>query len=178
MLYKFIGILYTIILKLIYFKRLKLKGFILPEGFITIKIAKGGKLIINGNISLRQGSQILVRENALCIIGNKVFFNRNCSVVCREQIIIEDNVLMGESVKIYDNDHLIDGYNVFRDKFTCSKVLVGKNVWIGNDVNILKGSTIFKNSIIGSMSLVKSNLLKSGIYVGIPVKLLKEHNIK
>jgi len=174
MFYKLIGIIFTIYLKIIYFNRIKLHGFIFTEGLVSIKIHNNAKLIIKGNITLRKGSQILVRENAFCTIGKKVFFNRNCSLVCRKQIIIEDNVLIGESVKIYDNDHYIDSKKIYRDKYITSSILIEKNTWIGNNVNVLKGSSILKNSIIGAMSLVKTKLPKSGIYVGIPVKILKE----
>lgn len=174
MFYKLVGILYTLTLKLIYLNRIKLKGIISPEGFITIKIDKNAKLTILGNITLRAGSQILVRENATCQIGSGVFFNRNCSVVCREDIMISENVLIGESVKIYDNDHKVDESKIYKDKFLTKRIIIDKNVWVGNDVNILKGSEILQNSIIGSMSLVKSKLPVSGVYVGVPVRLLSE----
>ena len=172
--YKILSILFTGYLKLRYFNRIQLSGFIILDGgFVRIDIAKRAKLIIKGHISLRKNTQILVRENALCVIGKGSFLNRNCSVICRENIEIGEDCLFGEDVKIYDNDHVMDSNKIYKKKFTTSKVLIGKNVWVGNNVNILKDSTIYSNSIIGAMSLVGSDLKGSGVFVGIPVKRIK-----
>ena len=174
MTYKFISILFTFWIRLRYFNSIKLSGFIILEGgFVKINIAKGAQLIIQGNISLRKNTQILIRENAICIIGKGTFFNRNCSVICRESIQIGEDCLFGEDVKIYDNDHFEDVNKIYKKKFKTSKVLIGKNVWVGNNVNILKQSTIYSNSIIGAMSLVTSDLKEPGVFVGIPSKRIK-----
>jgi acetyltransferase-like isoleucine patch superfamily enzyme len=174
MIYKFISILFTFWIRLRYFNRIKLSGIIiLDEGFAKISIDKGAKLIIKGNVSLRKNTQILIRENAICIIGKGSFFNRNCSIVCRKNIEIGEDCLFGEDVKIYDNDHLVDANKIYKKKFKTSKVLIGKNVWVGNNVNILKQSIIYSNSIIGAMSLVTSDLKEPGVFVGIPAKRIK-----
>ena len=172
--YKIFSILFTGFLKIRYFNRIKLFGIIILDGgFAKISIAKGAKLIIKGNISLRKNTQILVRENAICIVGKGTFFNRNCSIVCRKHIEIGEDCLFGEDVKIYDNDHFVDANKIFKKKFKTSKVLIGKNVWVGNNVNILKQSMIYSNSIIGAMSLVTSDLKEPGVFVGIPAKRIK-----
>ena len=72
MFYKLIGIIFTIYLKIIYFNRIKLHGFIFAEGLVSIKIHNNAKLIIKGNITLRKGSQILVRENAMSLVKTKL----------------------------------------------------------------------------------------------------------
>ena len=172
--YRIFSILFTSYLKLRYFNRIKLSGvIILDGGFAKISIAKGAKLVIKGNISLRKNTQILVRENAVCVIGKGSFFNRNCSLICRENIEIGNDCLFGEDVKIYDNDHFVDANKIYKKKFKTSKVFIGKNVWVGNNVNILKQSMIYSNSIIGAMSLVTSDLKEPGVFVGIPSKRIK-----
>tara|TARA_B110000196_G_C20828629_1_gene512702 strand:+ start:133 stop:660 length:528 start_codon:yes stop_codon:yes gene_type:complete len=172
--YRVFSILFTGYLKLRYWNRIKLSGIIiLDEGFAKISIDKGAKLIIEGNVSLRKNTQILIRENAICIIGKGSFFNRNCSIVCRDNIEIGQDCLFGEGVKIYDNDHFVDANKIYKKKFKTSKVLIGKNVWVGNNVNILKQAMIYSNSIIGAMSLVTSDLKEPGVFVGIPAKRIK-----
>jgi len=173
MFFKIISIIFNFYLKLRYLNRLKLDGLIFIEGLVSIKIEKGANLVILGNISIRKGSQIIIRKNSFCQIGKGTFFNRNCSLVCRDKVVIGEEVLFGESVKIYDNDHFFDEEKIYKDKFITNEVMIKDYSWIGNDVNILKGTIIPENSIIGSMSLVKSRLATSGIYVGTPVKLLK-----
>lgn len=166
--------LYTYFLKIIYFKRIELNGFVIFEGSIKIHVEKNSKLIIKGNIHLRDGCQIIVRNGALCMLGKNIFFNRYCSLVCRNRIEIYDNVMLGESVKIYDNNHLFNKNHIYGNKFKTNKITIHEKSWIGNNVNILSGSIVQSNSIIGCMSLVNKNLEKSGVYIGIPVQLIKE----
>ncbi len=55
------------------------------------------------------------------------------------------------------------------------EVCVDDNVWIANRVSIAKGSFIPRDSIIASNSLVNKDFSKSesGIFAGIPAKLMK-----
>ena len=41
------------------------------------------------------------------IIGNHVFFNNDCSINCKDEIIIGNNCILGENVRIYDQNSII-----------------------------------------------------------------------
>ena len=170
--FRFYSGIYTIYL-ILFFKNIELKGRILSNGFYTVEVSKHAKLIIKGSITVRSGTLIAVRDNGILIIDNGCFFNRNTSIVCRKDIKIGKNSIFGENVKIYDNDHKISKGKVCRNKFNTKKILIGSNCWIGNDVNILMGSIIKSNTVIGAMSLVKRELDKEGVYIGVPVKFFK-----
>ena len=170
------ALFYTLYLKCRFGNRIKLKGFIKPEGNVNLHISKNGFACIKGNITLREGTTLLVREGANLTIGDGVFFNRNCSVVCRKEIKIGKQTLFGECVKVYDNDHSFGSSGVDKSSFESSRIFIGERVWVANNVNILKGSKISDFSVVGAMSLVKGNLEESGVYVGIPARLVKKHD--
>jgi acetyltransferase-like isoleucine patch superfamily enzyme len=163
--------IYTLYLKF-FFKNINISGHIISNGFFNIEISKNAKLDISGKIALRSNTLIAIRNGAKLTIGDGCFFNRNVSIVCREEIKIGKNSIFGENVKIYDNDHRVVNGITCHNVFDTKKIIIGDNCWVGNDVNILKGSIIKNKTIVGAMSLVKGELYKEGIYVGIPVKLL------
>ena len=167
------ALVFSFFLKIKYRSRIKLGGVIRVEGKVKVSISRGACLVINGPISIKGQTQILIREGAYCEIGKRTFINRNCSIVCRESIIVGDSVLFGESVKVYDNDHKIINSVVSNGEFNTAPIVIGDNAWIANDVNVLKGSKIPSSTVIGAMSLVNKPLEKCGVYVGIPVRLIK-----
>ncbi len=173
MFFKLYTFLYIYFLKFFYFKRVFITGKISANGFFTIEVARNAKLIIDGNLTIKSRVSFAVRKNATLKIGSNCFFNKNCSIVAREQIIIEDDCLFGESVKIYDNDHKYENNKVSRTAYNTKKITIEKGSWVANDTNILKGSYIKENSVIAAMSLVNKELDKTGVYAGIPVKLIK-----
>ena len=162
------SLLYTSYLNYFY-KNINIEGQIILNGFFNIEVSKNAYLNILGTISLRSNVLLAVRDNANLTIKDGCFFNRNTSIVCRKSIEIGKNSIFGEGVKIYDNDHKVVNGIVCHNKFNTKKIIIGDNCWVGNDVNILKGSIIKNKTIVGAMSLVKGELYKEGIYVGIPV---------
>lgn len=59
-----------------------------------------------------------------------------------------------------------------------SKVIIGKHVVIGSNSTILPGVEIGDGSSVGSCSLVTKSCNEWGIYVGIPVKKIKDRSKK
>ncbi len=54
------------------------------------------------------------------------------------------------------------------------KVVIGKHVIVGSGSTILPGAIIGEGCAVGSMSLVKESLSEWGLYVGIPVRRIKD----
>lgn len=172
--FKLYTFMYLRYLKIIFRGRLVLRGRVKANRFFRIELSKDAKLIILGDIVLKENILIAARKNAEITIGKDCFFNRNCSIVARESIVIGEGSMFGEGVKIYDNNHLIRNGKVSRDKFMTAKLSIGSYCWIANDVNLLMGTVIPSNSTIAAMSLVNSRLEKPGIYAGIPAQFKKE----
>ncbi|WHF36686.1 acyltransferase [Aeromonas salmonicida] len=155
----FINIFYF----LIYFKRLRFNVFdsLLPLNF---NLANGTSQI-GAKLRVRYGVVFNVSSGKLKI-GDGCFFNNYCSINCHHEIIIGDNVLFGESVKVYDHDHIFSAdYGVDKNQFKTSKVEIGNNVWLGSNAIILKGVSIGDNAVIAAGSVVTKNVPASHVFI-------------
>lgn len=138
-------------------------------------ISGQSSVTVDENVVMREFCNVVVEENAVLRISNDVFFNNYCSINCMERIEIGAHTLIGEGVKIYDHNHLYVAaprFEVAKDRFVSSGVIIGKNCWIGSNVTILKGVTIGNNVIIGAGCLIHKSVpanhivkLKSGLIV-------------
>jgi len=129
---------------------------------------------IGGDTILRL---ITYRPEAILKIGNNVGIS-NSTIVCWSRIEIEDNVLIGGSVKIWDtNFHSLDASirtcENDNDRKTCP-IKICKNAFIGGSSIILKGVTIGENSIIAAGSVVNKSIPDNVIAGGNPCKIIRK----
>jgi galactoside O-acetyltransferase len=113
-------------------------------------------------------------EKSEIIFGNNIAISNSFSIECCTKVSIEDDVLIGDSCSIIDND----GHNLAADQRNSGsaqskEVRICKNVFLGSNVTILKGVTIGENSIIGSRSVVTKNIPKNVIAAGNPAKVIR-----
>ena len=111
------------------------------------------------------------------IIGNKVGIS-NSTLIAREYVEIQDNVKIGGSCKIYDNDfHSLDYSN--RQKkidinIKSAPVVIKKGAFIGAHSIILKGVTIGEQSIIGAGSVVTKSVPAGEVWGGNPARYIRK----
>lgn len=115
-------------------------------------------------------------ETAEITFGERVFINNNFSVIAeRSSIKIEDDVLVGCNVQIFDSDfHSVNRQRKNPATHQCKSVLIKSNVFIGNNVTILKGVTIGKNSVISACSVVYDSFPENVIIGGNPAVIRKQ----
>jgi len=162
---------YLIILSKVFRTPIKLRFPKIEAGF-SLYIKKGAKLDLN-NLNSRKNLNVIINGGELSF-GKNCFVNNNCSFNCLEKISVGDDTIFGESVKVYDHNHMIgDGYLVDKNNFLTSPVTIGKNCWFGSNVVILKGVNITDKVIVGANSTVHKSICESGIYVNEFGKLIK-----
>lgn len=154
-----------------------------------VSISRNGKCYIGTNLYMNSGPRFNpIGGNVLCYIivagagnlqiGNNVSMS-NCAIHCSKSIIIEDNVLLGGGVCIYDTDfHSINpGFrkDILLDVINTKKaeIKIEKNVFVGAHSIILKGVTIGENSIIGAGAVVTKNIPSNQIWAGNPIRFIK-----
>jgi acetyltransferase-like isoleucine patch superfamily enzyme len=137
--------------------------------------------------SLRVKKVSLSKNNSptLCF-GNYVQLNDNVHIACVESVKIGNEVLIGSNVLITDHNH--GRYSVqFSEQdsplippnkrpLSSSPVIINDNVWIGDFVSILPGTEIGAGAIIGTQSVVTSDIPPYSIAVGCPAKVVKRFN--
>lgn len=154
--------------------------FIMGRGIII-----GNNLLINSTlksnpVGYAHKSVLIAYRGAKLIIGDNVGMS-HVTIVAANEIYIDDGVMIGGGVNIYDTDfHSID-YHVRGTaddlKYAISKPIhICKNVFLGTQSTILKGVTIGENSIIGACSLVTKDIPENEVWAGVPAVFIKKLN--
>ncbi len=132
--------------------------------FPRIRIREGGRIIL-GRVKFRYNCGLFVDGGTL-IIEDDVFINNGCSITVRDKVTIGQKTLLGEGVKIYDHNHIINkDHSVEFYKFSSKEVTIGKNCWLGANVIILPGVHLCDHVIIGAGSVVTKSIDTPGVYV-------------
>ena len=142
----------------------------------VVDIYQNGVFTINGMVRINKGCKIMIGPDASLIINNNTYINEFSRIQCRKSIVVGKDCAISWNVDIIDSDeHQLMSTNNFSEKY--NQISIGNNVWIGLKAIILKGSVIEDNVIIGAAALVKGHCINSGLYVGVPCKLIK-NNVK
>lgn len=181
--------------------RLKRHGVVLSgKVYINGKIYLSNEKMVNDNIpkeSIFIGSDVTINsgfrynliggdsrtifrtiDDGIIIIGNNVKMS-NVSLVAFKNITIEDKVMIGGGVKIYDSDfHSLNAFIRNTPPFyndICSKgVLIRKGAFIGAHSIVLKGVTIGTDSIVGAGSVVSCSIPDGEVWGGAPAKFIRK----
>lgn len=89
------------------------------------------------------------------------------------EIIVGNNCMIADGAYLTDADwHGI--YDRLAPVGASEPILLEDNVWIGDGAVVCKGVTVGENSIIGTGSIVTSNIPPNSIAAGNPAKVVKE----
>ena len=134
----FIGV--RVILKLLYYK-----------------LKYGKRLKIGKKVRFRKGFILNIAKDGSVEIGDGTFFNNYCSVNCHNKVTIGKNNLFGESVKIYDHNHVFNNKRVNMKKtYKSNSVAIGDRNWFGSGVVVLNKAKIGSYNVFGSNLVINS----------------------
>lgn len=143
------------------FSRLRWRGLSVNGLF---RKRKDTQIIIMHNGTMQIGNEVLFQKNVSLTsiggslrIGNNVSFNRNCIVICRDEITIEDDVIFGPGVTIYDHDHIFSDQGI-QPGYKHGSVVIEKGCWVAANVTILRNTRIGEGSVIGAGVVVKGDI--------------------
>ncbi|OIL34710.1 hypothetical protein ATW97_07290 [Oenococcus oeni] len=131
---------------------------------IYYKIIFGKKVIFGKSFRMRGGMKLFIDEGQITF-GDNVFINNGFSASSTVGISIGDDALIGENVKIYDQNHVFDNRSqiIRKQGFKAAKVRIGNNCWIASNVTILAGVNIGDNVVIGANCLVYKNIPSNSV---------------
>ena len=136
------------------------------------------------------GARLSAKKGARIVIGDRTTI-RGGLVGAAVSITIGDDVIISNSVHIYDNNnHPTDpklrlemtqsgsfyGPLWAWERSSKAPVVIEDNVWIGDRSTILKGVTIGKGSVIGCDSVVTKSIPPYSVACGNPAKVVKHLN--
>lgn len=110
------------------------------------------------------------------VIGDNVNIGKDTVIYASKEggVTIGNNSLIAAQCYIIDMDHgTKSGTLISTQSSSVEEVVIGEDVWLAANVTVLKGSKIGDGAVIGAKSLVKGEIPKDAIAVGIPAKVLK-----
>jgi acetyltransferase-like isoleucine patch superfamily enzyme/coenzyme F420-reducing hydrogenase beta subunit len=130
---------------------LEIRGSFTMFGNSYIRVAPGGKLILNGG-----------------------FINENVQITAGDVVEIGSDFTCGRDVVIRS----YDGHTIEQEGYKISEpIRIGNHVWVGQGATILKGVTIGEGAIIAAGALVTKDVPAHCIVGGVPAKVIRE-NVK
>ena len=161
-----IGCLKSIIYCILYIGKYRFSVVSKISAKSYIRIYDKGSVILKKGVVLRSGSILRCHKQGVIKLGNGAGLNNNCLLTAFKMIEIGENTILGQSVKIYDHDHVFEqGGDIRKSGFTIEPVKIGKNVWIGSDCVILKGTTIGDNTVIAAGSIVNGDIPPNSLFI-------------
>ncbi|MFY9488932.1 MAG: acyltransferase [Solirubrobacterales bacterium] len=153
------------------FARLPISGEIL-EGF------NSGRLEVGENTHLEPHCWLTLNLDAAQIrIGANCFLNFGVMLAAQDEITIGDHTMIANGCFIGDAAHRFDDpelpvpWQGFTSK---GPVRIGTNVWLGANVVVTSGVTIGDRCVIGSNSVVTTDIPPYTIAAGVPAKVIKQ----
>ncbi len=115
-----------------------------------LKIRYGKRISFGKKVKFRKGFRINIGKNASLIVGDGTFFNAFCSINCRGKIIIGKNNIFGESVTIYDHNHVFNSPLFDKKELKIGTVMIGDENWICTKANICSNSKVGNRCVISA----------------------------
>lgn len=135
---------------------LRLRQYMIQR-YAEYKVAtlRASSSVITNKSTIGDGSGIF-----LGAVLNKSTIGNNCIINTRA--VLEHNSIIGNNVFVGPNATV------------CGNAKIGDNVLIGAGVVIRDDISICNDVVIGMGSVVVKDIMKPGLYVGIPAKFIKE----
>ena len=146
----------TAIEKLRWGSALSVDGIFRKRVDTQIILCDSGKMTLGRNVQF-QRNVALSSVGGMLRIENNVSFNRNCIIICRKEITIEENVIFGPGVTIYDHDHIFSEEGILPG-YKYGPVVIEKDCWIAANVTILRNTHIGEGCVIGAGTVVKGDI--------------------
>ncbi len=161
-------------LKLRYGRRLQTEGlcFICPR--VQLEIGRGATLRIGRWAWIGHGSKLRVHEGEVSI-GAKTVMGQECTISAFQHVSIGRECILADRVMLIDFDHgVVEVDRPIRLQGIYKRdVHVGHNVWMGYGACVLRGVTIGDNSIVGTSSVVTSEVPENAIVAGAPARVIR-----
>ncbi|ATH63905.1 hypothetical protein BJG89_00230 [Staphylococcus nepalensis] len=122
------------------------------------------------------GKYVTLKNIQNLSVGNNVSIHAYNYIDAFGNVIIRDNVSIANHSTIISSSHTWDDINkpIKYNHVTKNPIMIKNDVWIGSGVRILGDSIIEERNVIAAAAVVNKKTEKNSLYVGVPIKKIKE----
>jgi acetyltransferase-like isoleucine patch superfamily enzyme len=141
---------------------------------LEIQIARRGRVRFGRFVWIGDGTKIRCHEGEVAI-GDKTVLGQECTISAYQHVRIGEQCVIADRAMFIDFDHgTVEVERPIRVQGIYKRdVDVGSNVWIGYGACILRGVKIGDNSVIGTNSVVTSDVPANAVVGGIPARVIR-----
>lgn len=155
------------------------KGNLVLKPYCRLQSGRSQSIVLGRGVTICSFSTIEAAGGNI-VIGDNVTVGEYSTFQGQGDIEIGDNVLLASHVHCISNSHTYSDISkpIKNQQNSISKIKIHENAWIGINVVIQAGVTIGKNSVIGSSSIVRSDIPDYCVAVGNPAKVIKRFDFQ
>jgi serine acetyltransferase len=140
---------------------------------VQIVTCRGASWQIGDRVSFGAGVVISVGKSARFTVGHDVRVTHYTVIGAENSICIADRAQIGEHCSIRDHDHDASANSMHDAGLLSSPVRIGEDSWVGRGVAVLRGSHIGAGAVIGANAVVRGDIPKNAIAVGMPARVIR-----
>jgi acetyltransferase-like isoleucine patch superfamily enzyme len=146
--------------------------FICPR--VKFEIGPGATVKLGRWSWIGHGCKVRAHEGEVSI-GAKTVFGQECTISSYQRVSVGRECIIADRVMMIDFDHgTVEVERPIRLQGIYKRDLsVGHNVWIGYGACLLRGVTVGHNSVIGTNSVVTTDVPENAVVGGVPARLIR-----
>jgi acetyltransferase-like isoleucine patch superfamily enzyme len=161
-------------LKLRWGRRLQTDGLCFVGPGVTLEIGRDAVVRLGRWSWIGHGTKIRAHEGVV-EIGAKTVLGQECTISAFQHVSIGRECIVADRVMLIDFDHgVVEVERPIRLQGIYKRdVRVGHNCWIGYGACILRGTTVGDNCVIGTSSVVTTDVPDNAVVGGAPARVLR-----
>jgi acetyltransferase-like isoleucine patch superfamily enzyme len=161
-------------LKLRWRGRLDTDGLCFVGPGVTLQIGRHATVKLGRWSWIGHGCKIRAHEGEVSI-GAKSVLGQECTISAYQHVSIGRECIIADRVMMIDFDHgMVEVERPIREQGIYKRdVRMGHNVWIGYGACILRGVAVGDNAVIGTSSVVTTDVPDNAVVAGIPARVIR-----
>jgi acetyltransferase-like isoleucine patch superfamily enzyme len=155
-------------------RRWRTAGMLFLGRRLELQIGRKGEIRFGRFVWIGDGTKIRCHEGVV-EIGDKTVLGQECTISAYQRVRIGEQCVIADRAMFIDFDHgVVDVERPIRQQGIYKRdTIVGSNVWIGYGACILRGVRVGDNAIIGTNSVVTSDVPANAVVGGVPARVIR-----
>lgn len=131
----------------------------------------GASVVLAERCEIDDGTTLAVYGGGRLVLGPGAFVGHHGTLAARLSVVIGAGTFLAEMVSVRDHDHVV-GQAPSSGAMTVAAVEIGSDVWLGAKATVLKGTTIGDRAVIGANAVVRGDVGRGVLAVGVPARVV------